>query len=161
MIPLVAGQGPDETGVPSKRPIRPAPVRHTPTAILQTPTPLTVQSPVLDRPQSRSLSFAADIYFRFCHSQPYALFHEPTFRQRLADDSLPSYLLWGFLSAARRYSSLPVQQPNCADDASAYAAKAWECMDLPWHASASAENVLTVIQTIILIVSTEVPGRFI
>ncbi|RBR15914.1 uncharacterized protein FIESC28_07116 [Fusarium coffeatum] len=158
LIPLVADQKPDETGVPSKRPIRHVPARSTPSAILQTPTPLTVQSPVPDRPQSRSLSFAADIYFRFCHSQPYALFHEPTFRQRLADDSLPSYLLWGFLSAARRYSSLPVPQPNCADDASAYAAKAWECMDLPWHASASAENVLTVIQTIILIVSTEVPA---
>ncbi|RFN47158.1 putative transcriptional regulatory protein pb1a11.04c [Fusarium flagelliforme] len=158
LIPLVTDQTPGETGVPSKRAIRPAPVRHTPTAILQTPTPLTVQSPAPDRPQSRSLSFAADIYFRFCHSQPYALFHEPTFRQRLADDSLPSYLLWGFLSAARRYSSLPVPQPNCADDASVYAAKAWECIDLPWHASPSAENVLTVIQTIILIVSTEVPA---
>jgi hypothetical protein len=107
----------------------------------------------------QSLIFAADIYFRFCHSQPYSLFHEPTFRQRLSDNSFPSYLLWAFLSAARRYSTFPVAQLDCADDASAYAAKAWECIELPWTGSASPEKVLTVIQTIILIVSTEVPGK--
>jgi hypothetical protein len=108
----------------------------------------------------QSLIYAADIYFRFCHSQPYSLFHEPTFRQRLVDNSLPSYLLWAFLSAARRYSTFPVAPLNCADDASAYATKAWECIDLPWSGSDSPEKILTVIQTIILIVSTEVPGEF-
>ncbi|WZH49698.1 fungal-specific transcription factor domain-containing protein [Fusarium acuminatum] len=126
------------------------------TAILQ--TPLTTQSTVFERPQLQSLLLAADVYFRFCHSQPYSLFHEPTFRQRLADDSLPTYLLWGFLSAARRYSSLSDNQDNTADDASTYAAKAWECIDLPWSGSAPPQKVLTVVQTIILIVSTEFPA---
>lgn len=127
------------------------------TAILQ--TPLTTQSTASERPQLQTLLSAADIYFRFCHSQPYSLFHEATFRQRLADDSLPTYLLWGFLSAARRYSSLSDSQGNTADDASTYAAKAWECIDLPWSGSAPPQKVLTVVQTIILIVSTEVPGE--
>ncbi|KAL6916893.1 hypothetical protein FSST1_008388 [Fusarium sambucinum] len=126
------------------------------TGILQTPS--TVQSSAFDRPQLQSLIYAADIYFRFCHSQPYSLFHETTFRQRLVDNSLPSYLLWAFLSAARRYSTFPVAPLNCADDASAYAAKAWECIDLPWSGSDSPEKILTVIQTIILIVTTEVPA---
>ncbi|WXC60069.1 hypothetical protein SNK03_005923 [Fusarium graminearum] len=126
------------------------------TAILQTPS--TIQSQASDRPQLQALIYAADIYFCFCHSQPYSLFHEPTFRQRLADNSLPSYLLWAFLSAARRYSTFPVAPLNCADDASAYAAKAWECIELPWSGSDSPEKILTVIQTIILIVSTEVPA---
>ncbi|RGP61092.1 transcriptional regulatory [Fusarium longipes] len=143
LLPLVEHQ----TVVPNKRTLDSA---HTPsTAILQTPS--TIQSPSLDRPQYQSLVFAANIYFSFCHSQPYSLFHEPTFRQRLADDSLPSYLLWAFLSAARRYSTFPVAEPNCADDASAYAAKAWECIDLPWTGSVSPDKVLHVIQTIILI----------
>ncbi|CAJ0542659.1 Ff.00g001890.m01.CDS01 [Fusarium sp. VM40] len=114
------------------------------TAILQ--TPLTTQSTASERPQLQTLLSAADIYFRFCHSQPYSLFHEATFRQRLADDSLPTYLLWGFF------------QGNTADDASTYAAKAWECIDLPWSGSAPPQKVLTVVQTIILIVSTEVPA---
>ncbi|KIL87407.1 hypothetical protein FAVG1_09113 [Fusarium avenaceum] len=126
------------------------------TAILQ--TPLTTQSSTSERPQIQTLLSAADVYFRFCHSQPYSLFHEPTFRQRLADDSLPTYLLWGFMSAARRYSSLSDSQGNTADDASTYAAKAWECIDLPWSGSAPPQKVLTVVQTIILIVSTEVPA---
>ncbi|TXC03125.1 hypothetical protein FocTR4_00015443 [Fusarium oxysporum f. sp. cubense] len=149
LLPLVTSQQP-----PNKRTHyqanTPAPV------LLQTPS--TIQSHANERPQSSSLLFAADVYFRYCHSQPYSLFHEPTFRQRLADDTLPTYLLWGFLSAARRYSSLPVTQVNCPDDASSYAAKAWESIELPWTGNAPAEKILTVIQTIILIVSTEVPA---
>ncbi|KAK2474349.1 hypothetical protein H9L39_14309 [Fusarium oxysporum f. sp. albedinis] len=148
LLPLATSQQP-----PNKRTHyqanTPAPV------LLQTPS--TIQSHANERPQPSSLLFAADVYFRYCHSQPYSLFHEPTFRQRLADDTLPTYLLWGFLSAARRYSSLPVTQVNCPDDASSYAAKAWESIELPWTGNAPAEKILTVIQTIILIVSTEVP----
>ncbi|KAL9562312.1 hypothetical protein ACKAV7_013395 [Fusarium commune] len=149
LLPLVTNQQP-----PNKRThyqaSTPAPV------LLQTPS--TIQSHANERPQPSSLLFAADVYFRYCHSQPYSLFHEPIFRQRLADDTLPTYLLWGFLSAARRYSSLPVTQVNCPDDASSYAAKAWESIELPWTGNAPAEKILTVIQTIILIVSTEVPA---
>ncbi|KAF5551666.1 transcriptional regulatory [Fusarium mexicanum] len=149
LLPLVTSQQP-----PSKRTHYQA---NTPGPVLLQ-TPSTIQSNASERPQPSSLLFAADVYFRYCHSQPYSLFHEPTFRQRLADDTLPTYLLWGFLSAARRYSSLPVTQVNCSDDASSYAAKAWETIELPWTGNAPAEKILTVIQTIILIVSTEVPA---
>ncbi|KAF4998896.1 hypothetical protein FGRMN_2827 [Fusarium graminum] len=150
LLPLALNQHPP----PCKRTHHQA---NTPSpALLQ--TPLTIPPIVNERPQLNSLLFAADVYFRFCHSQPYSLFHEPTFRQRLADDSLPTYLLWGFLSAARRYSSLPDTQTSTADDASSYAAKAWECIDLPWTGTAAPQKVLNVVQTILLIVSTEVPA---
>ncbi|KAF5662717.1 transcriptional regulatory [Fusarium heterosporum] len=151
LIPLALNQQPPPS---NKRTHQQA---NTPSpAILQ--TPLTIPPIITERPQLSSLLFAADVYFRFCHSQPYSLFHEPTFRQRLAEDSLPTYLLWGFLSAARRYSSLPDTQTRTADDASSYAAKAWECIDLPWTGTAAPQKVLNIIQTILLIVSTEVPA---
>nr|RBQ96011.1 hypothetical protein FVER53263_08576 [Fusarium verticillioides] len=58
----------------------------------------------------------------------------------------------------RAIMSYTVTQVNCSDDASSYAAKAWETMELPWTGNAPPEKILTVIQTIILIVSTEVPA---
>ncbi|VUC26577.1 unnamed protein product, partial [Clonostachys rosea] len=130
--------------------------RELPKEIAQTPS--RAQLLEADRPQIHTLRFAADVYFRFCHNQPYSLFHEATFRQGLADDSFPPYLIWAFLSAARRYSSLSVTPLDSADDASTYAAKAWECINLPWTGSAAPHEVLSVIQAIVLIVSTENPA---
>ncbi|KAF4963728.1 hypothetical protein FSARC_8276 [Fusarium sarcochroum] len=116
------------------------------------------QSPEVERPQLHTLLFAADVYFRFCHNQPYSLFHEPTFRRRLKNDSLPDYLVWAFLSAARRFSSLPVAQLKSVDDASVYAARSWEFIKLPWDGTASPEEIVAIVQSIILIVSTENPA---
>ncbi|KAF4983687.1 hypothetical protein FDECE_17249 [Fusarium decemcellulare] len=147
---------------------------HTPSHLLdlhaqnhdKIPTPITTvsqaqtatQSPEKDRPQMHTLLFAADVYFRFCHNQPYSLFHEQTFRRRLVDGTLPPYLLWALLSVARRYSTLPAFQLATADDALVYATRAWECIDLPWNGGTSPEDIIPVIQAIILIVNTEHPA---
>ncbi|KAL2205948.1 hypothetical protein CC79DRAFT_1369386 [Sarocladium strictum] len=109
-------------------------------------------------PQLQTLLFAADVYFRFCHNQPYSIFHEETFRRRLTLGELPTYLVWAFLSAARRYSSLPITQMGSRDDAAGYASRAWECIDLPWNTVPSPEEALHVCQAIILIVGTENPA---
>lgn len=108
-------------------------------------------------PPIETLLFAADVFFRFCHNQPYSLFHEATFRQRLVSGELPSHLVWALLAAARRYSSLPNLQLNDPDDAQLYAKKAWECMKLPWNGGVSDEEVVPILQAIILIVNVEHP----
>ncbi|KAH7016758.1 fungal-specific transcription factor domain-containing protein [Ilyonectria destructans] len=109
-------------------------------------------------PPIHTLLFAADVYFRFCHNQPYSLFHEPTFRSRLVSGTLPAHLVWALLSAARRYSTLPYLYLKSEDDAMVYARRAWECLKLPWNGSVNDEEVIPVIQTIVLIVNTEHPA---
>lgn len=103
--------------------------------------------------------FAADVYFRFCHNQPYSLFHEATLRHRIATGDLPEHQLWALLAAARRYSTLPDLQLNAADDAMFYVKRAWGCLKLPWSGMSGDEEVVQVIQTIILLVSIEHPGE--
>ncbi|KAH7268504.1 fungal-specific transcription factor domain-containing protein [Fusarium solani] len=109
-------------------------------------------------PPIETLLFAADVFFRFCHNQPYSLFHEATFRQRLVSGELRPHLVWALLAAARRYSSLPNLQLNDPDDAQFYAKKAWDCMKLPWSGGVSDEEVVPILQTIILIVNVEHPS---
>ncbi|KAJ4215041.1 hypothetical protein NW759_010070 [Fusarium solani] len=110
-------------------------------------------------PPIETLLFAADVFFRFCHNQPYSLFHEATFRQRLVSGELRPHLVWALLAAARRYSSLPNLQLNDPDDAQFYAKKAWDCMKLPWSGGVSDEEVVPILQTIILIVNVEHPCK--
>lgn len=111
-------------------------------------------------PPVHTLQSAADVYFRYCHNQPYSFFHEPTFRRRLASGELPTHLVWALLSAVRRYSSLPDLNLKSEDDAMVYAARAWGCLKLPWSGVPDDEDALLVVQTIILIASTEHPGEF-
>ncbi|KAL2071963.1 hypothetical protein VTL71DRAFT_11306 [Oculimacula yallundae] len=109
-------------------------------------------------PRLQDLLFAADVYFRFCHNQPYSLFHEEDFRRRLTNNDLPIYLVWAFLSAARRYCKLLNTQTDSDDDSSACAGRAWKCIDLPWNVSTSQEEALHVCQAIVLIVGSENPA---
>lgn len=106
-----------------------------------------------------TLLFAADVFFRFCHNQPYSLFHEATFRRRLAAAELPQHQVWALLAMARRYSSLPDLQLSASDDAIFYARRAWECIDLPWGGTARDEETVQIIQSIIIIVGIEHPGK--
>lgn len=118
-------------------------------------------SPAQDMlPPTRTLLFAADVYLRYCHNQPYSLFHEPTFRQRLVSGELSKHLVWAILSSARRYSSFPDLQVNASDDAMSYASKAWEALKLPWNGGQSDEEVVSVLQTLSLIVNIEHPCKY-
>src|SRR5687768_13322362 len=51
-----------------------------------------------------SLSSAADLYFQYCYNQPYSLFHEQSFRQSLASQTLPDYLCLALMATASRFS---------------------------------------------------------
>lgn len=67
----------------------------------------------------------ANVYFSHCHRQPYAFFHENTFRRNLEHDRLPYYLLLTFVATAVRFSQescFAGRQTECTD---VYAKLAW------------------------------------
>ena len=77
-------------------------------------------------PQGSVLDSLVDTYFTHCHNQPYALFHEATFRRRLNDASLPQHLLYAFAATACRFSALPLYEGRQADATAAYANASWK-----------------------------------
>ncbi|KAF2824423.1 hypothetical protein CC86DRAFT_420991 [Ophiobolus disseminans] len=88
---------------------------------------------------AETLQSLADVYFGCCHRQPYAFFHEETFRRNLENSSLPSYLLLTFAATAVRFSKEPCfagRQAECTD---AYARLAWS--DLMIEAFSDSHNM--------------------
>jgi hypothetical protein len=69
---------------------------------------------------------AADVYFSHCYNQPYCYFHEPTFRQRLADGSQSPALLFAFLATALRFSTDPYFDGFQMEAAATYANQSWK-----------------------------------
>lgn len=94
---------------------------------------------------------AADLYFRYCHNQPYSLFHEASFRKRLAATTVPRYLCLAFLATARRYSGLDHLQIQDAEGVSARATEAWNCIVLPWTTEIGNEAAISIVQAILLL----------
>lgn len=132
---------------------------QTPSLPCPTPTPAPQAKQNEMFPPSHTLLFAADIFFRFCHNQPYSLFHETTFRRQLLSGELPEHLVWAFLGSARQYSPLPDFQLQDVDDAMHYAAKSWDCIRLPWDGVATDAEVVAIVQSINLIVGIEHPCK--
>jgi hypothetical protein len=74
---------------------------------------------------ANTIQSLVDIYFSYCHKQPYAFFHEATFRQDLENGSLPYYLWLTFVATAVRFSDeacFAGRQTECIDT---YAKLAW------------------------------------
>ncbi|VUC32646.1 unnamed protein product [Clonostachys rosea] len=109
-------------------------------------------------PPVHTLLFAADVYFRFCHNQPYSLFHEATLRHRLASGQVPTYLAWAILAAARRFSSLPDLHESISEDPLSLTKLAWDSLDLPWEGAKNDQEAVAIIQTIVLLVNIEHPA---
>ncbi|RBQ96481.1 hypothetical protein FVER53263_12698 [Fusarium verticillioides] len=91
-----------------------------------------------------TLSAAADLYFQFCHNQPYSLFHEESFRRRLVAQTLPDYLSLALLATASRFSHSSRPLLLCAD-------QAWELAMKRSTANIDAAESLTIAQTIHLL----------
>ncbi|KAH9882750.1 hypothetical protein J1614_000116 [Plenodomus biglobosus] len=77
---------------------------------------------MLDRDTLQAL---ADVYFQHCHQQPYTYFHEATFRQKLDDASLPTYLTYAFAATAVRFSSDPNVVGRQVEATNCYSRMAW------------------------------------
>lgn len=77
---------------------------------------------LLDADTVKSL---VDVYFRYCHAQPYSFFHEAAFREDLENGRVPYYLWLTFVATAVRFSDdvcFAGRQTECIDT---YAKLAW------------------------------------
>jgi hypothetical protein len=110
-------------------------------------------------PPTHVLLAAADIYFRYCYNQPYSLFHEARFRQRLAAGQVKDFLVWAFLAASRRFSTLPHHDFEGGDTVSNLARKAAAAFVVPWSGPANADEALSVLQYTALMVTVEHTGE--
>ncbi|KIW45759.1 uncharacterized protein PV06_04117 [Exophiala oligosperma] len=51
-------------------------------------------------------------YFRYSHNQPYSFFHEETFRRKVANGTMPDYLLQAVIASSLRFSTDPYFEDN-------------------------------------------------
>lgn len=100
---------------------------------------------------------AADIYFRYCHNQPYSLFHEESFRNRLASNEVPQHLLFAFLASSVRYSEDPFYEDKVGA-ISTYSVQAWKAMVLPWN-GIETDVGISIVQTILLLAIIDYTGK--
>ncbi|KAK5209495.1 hypothetical protein LTR99_007743 [Exophiala xenobiotica] len=92
---------------------------------------------------------ACDVYFRYCHNQPYSLFHEESFRNKLSLGEIPTHLLYAFLASTIRYTEDPYFSDKVAA-LTAYATLSWKSIVMPWNGIQS-EAELSIVQTILLL----------
>jgi hypothetical protein len=107
-------------------------------------------APSSTTPPLGSLQSAADAYFKYCHNQPYAVFHEQSFRDKLASGTLPTHLFFAFLATVTRFSPDPQFRDNKFQAIEAYAAESWKSIILPWNGVENAAEISTV-QAILLL----------
>jgi hypothetical protein len=109
-------------------------------------------------PPLETLLAAADVYFQYCHNQPYSLFHEESFRNRLTAGTVPEHLAFAFLATTLRFSSDPCYQHNRFEAISAYASESWKAICLPWNGVENAAG-LSILQTIFLLSVIDYTGN--
>lgn len=100
---------------------------------------------------------AADLYFRFCHHQPYSLFHEATFKNKIETGELPTHLVYAVLASTVRYSNDPFFQDKILA-ASTYAQQSWKAIAMPWNGIQS-DAELSIVQTILMLAHIDFTGR--
>ncbi|KAF2102486.1 hypothetical protein NA57DRAFT_32280 [Rhizodiscina lignyota] len=82
-----------------------------------------------------------DLYFARVHNQPYSFFHEQSFRQRLALNSLPDFLLFAVLASAMRFSSDPYYGDASAEAIKSYASESWKLIVSVWFGPESDPDI--------------------
>lgn len=105
-----------------------------------------------------ALISAADLYFQYCHNQPYSLFHEESFRQRLASQEPPVYLRLAFLATASRFSHLG-HVHRATGVLSMYADQAWALVVKHSAVATDCADALYIAQTIHLLCVIDYSGR--
>lgn len=91
-----------------------------------------------------------DTFFECCHNQPYSFFHEATFRRRLSERSLPSYLILAVLATATRFCLHPFFSGRIFESSVGFADQAWKSVVSNDFKAGSATELATV-QTMALL----------
>lgn len=101
---------------------------------------------------------AADLYFRYCHNQPYSLFHEATFRQKIETGEVPTHLQFALLASTVRYSNDAFFEDKIAA-VSGYAQQSWKAIAMPWN-GIQTDAELSIVQTILLLAIIDYTGMY-
>lgn len=97
-----------------------------------------------------------DEYFIHCHNQPYSFFHEANFRQSLAEQRLPRYLLYAMMASAVRFSSNDFFEDK-DEAAEVFAIKSWDCF-VPSSIARRGVGDLNSVQAIALLAIYDLTG---
>jgi hypothetical protein len=92
-----------------------------------------------------------DIYFQFCHNQPYSLFHEGRLRDRLRSGSLPDYMIYAISAYALRFSQGSLFGDRTEQIMESYAVTAWLRLVIRWNSACDEPTDLPIIQTMLLL----------
>lgn len=101
---------------------------------------------------STSEQLAVDTYFKYCHGQPYSMFHEETFRSDFSRSILPPYLILAIVASTLRYSHDPCYKDNLSSASNQFAAQAWRAILVECFESEKGPDYRTVQGTILLAV---------
>ncbi|CAK1359061.1 unnamed protein product [Cercospora beticola] len=79
-------------------------------------------------PSSSTFQSILDIYFTFCHNQPYSFFHASSLRQKHFDGQLPEYVICAILATSMRFATGLLASSDCRFSAEACADRAWQLL---------------------------------
>ena len=106
----------------------------------------------------RVLSSLLNTYISRVHDQPYAYFHEASFRQRFENGSLPKCLLFAVSAIAVRFSNHPYFSDRIHEASAEYSKQAWASILMDYLMVPNNIN-LPVIQTISLLAIIDYTGK--
>ncbi|CAI7586310.1 unnamed protein product [Penicillium manginii] len=98
-----------------------------------------------------------DLYFTYCHQQPYSFFHEENFRQRLMNGLIPDHLLFAVLATAVRFSTNSFFQGRTREATTTYANRSWKAIVHRCFTRNDTADLMTV-QTITLLAIFDFTG---
>ncbi|KAH8803718.1 fungal-specific transcription factor domain-containing protein [Xylogone sp. PMI_703] len=97
----------------------------TPSEWAVTSSPPIDQRDIPTLPDLEVLQSIIDTYFQYCHCQPYCYFQESSFRRRLSENTLPSWLLLAVAASALGFSDHPFYRGRQTEVSDAFAVSAW------------------------------------
>ncbi|KIW09855.1 hypothetical protein PV08_11956 [Exophiala spinifera] len=90
-----------------------------------------------------------DVYFTYCHNQPYSFFHEESFRSKLSQGKIPDHLLFAILASAVRFSKNSFFK-DIFETALFYSNKSWRSIVSTCFSANKVADLATV-QTVTLL----------
>lgn len=110
-------------------------------------------------PPRGALECVVDAYFVNLHNQPYSLFHEGGFRERLKSGALPDHLLLAVMASAVCFCQHPSLAADKSEAAIRYANKSWKAI-ISNYFTASKRADLFIVQTLALLALFDFTGNF-
>lgn len=111
-------------------------------------------------PDDETLHSLVDVYFDYCHNQPYAYFHEAVFRQDFDAHVVPEYLLYAFAATACRFSDDEFYRDRQNEAIDAYTRTSWSQISEQFFSHTDSLKV-AMVQALSMLSTIDFAGRFI